>query len=500
MSMLMYNITEDGLFDISIEQNFSPPKYNKVVYGEVNTPFSLIKDMIELFPESTYTNINNRWLDPAAGCGYYPIMLYNKLMISLEEKIPNKEQRQQHIIENMLYMCEINNLNVKQLENMFTIFLPTLNRTTQPNIINDNFLSTTLQTFTMNNIKFDCIIGNPPYNSNGIKKVPTNTTKNKKNDGITVWYDFIRHSLTLLKTYGFLSMIVPVIWMKQDKERMYNFMLNYKIHKLKSYTNTETNRIFKGQAQTPTCYFLLQNKNNEIVNNSNINDNIPFYEIQMYNKITNQYESYYYHNGEPLPLNGSSIINKIKKYTYKYGKIHYKKSNMITKGIELSKHSSLTKYKYPNIKTCKLNNVEPVLELEYSNKPCAYYGIKKIILAHKMYGFAYIDDHGIYGISNRDNYIIGDIWNNYTTKDLYTLKTFFDTKLMLFLFETTRYRMKYLERYVFEYIPNIIKMMNDKDLDFPNEITDETVMEFFGLTDEEIKYVIGFHKKEYMYF
>lgn len=34
--------------------------------------------------------------------------------------------------------------------------------------------------------------------------------------------------------------------MKLDKAKMYNYMLQYKIHKLRSFTNTETNKLFKG--------------------------------------------------------------------------------------------------------------------------------------------------------------------------------------------------------------------------------------------------------------
>ena len=44
--------------------------------------------------------------------------------------------------------------------------------------------------------------------------------------------------------------------------------------------------------------------------------------------------------------------------------------------------------------------------IEYSNISCVFNGIPKLILAHKMYGFPYLDMSGNYGISNRDNYVI----------------------------------------------------------------------------------------------
>ena len=65
--------------------------------------------------------------------------------------------------------------------------------------------------------------------------------------------------------------------MKPDRFRMYHFLTQYKIEKIHCFTNTETNRIFKGEAQTPTCYFLLTRKFaqlNYIEDNiENVNDN-----------------------------------------------------------------------------------------------------------------------------------------------------------------------------------------------------------------------------------
>jgi len=47
------------------------------------------------------------------------------------------------------------------------------------NIINTDFLITTG--------KYDMVYGNPPFNSEGSIKVPTNNQVSKKTDGSTVW-------------------------------------------------------------------------------------------------------------------------------------------------------------------------------------------------------------------------------------------------------------------------------------------------------------------------
>ena len=50
--------------------------------------------------------------------------------------------------------------------------------------------------------------------------------------------------------------------------------------------------------------------------------------------------------------------------------------------------------------------ITPQLAINFSNIKCSYCGIPKIVLAHKMHGFPYPDLDGMFGISNRDNYVI----------------------------------------------------------------------------------------------
>jgi hypothetical protein len=92
-----------------------------------------------------------------------------------------------------------------------------------------------------------------------------------------------------------------------------------------------------------------------------------------------------------------------------------------------------------------------------------------------MYGFPYYDKKGIYGISNRDNYVIID--ENYEkTKKLFY---FLSTSFVITLFESTRYRMKYLERYIFELLPDISCIS-----DFPEKINNETLSCYFNINLE----------------
>ena len=447
--------------NILYDQDITIDNLNKSLYGEVFTPYSLIKDMFCMFPIEVFKNKNLKWLDTGAGCGFFSIFLFHTLLISLYDEIPNYDERVKHIISNMIFMVEINYDNCDKLRDIFG---------ERANIYNIDFLDIKYGT------KYDIIIGNPPYNINGYKKVPTNNILSKTQDGNMVWTYFIKASINMLAEDGYLCYIVPNIWMKPDKLNMYDYMLNFKIEKIKCLTNTETNRYFKGNAQTPTCYFLLKNTNP---------DNI----INIYDKSLQVYVPYSIENRLPIPVFGISIINKLLEYTKQYGNLKVIKTNMPKKHVTLSQIHS-TDYPYQNIKTCVLTRDTPTIIKEYSNFECPYCNIPKIVLAHKMYGFPYIDMGGIYGISNRDNYVI----INRTLEDMVKIKEFLSTKLALYLFECTRYRMKYLEKYIFELIPDITKIPN-----FPNNINDSTIAAFFNFSLDEIIGIKNLHKKDYKY-
>jgi hypothetical protein len=451
---------------------------NKSEFGEVYTPLSLIELMLSTMPSQIFTNPYLTWLDPGSGTGHFFIILYFKLLENLKSAIPDIELRKDHIINKMLYMVEIREENIIALQLLFG---------ENANIYNGNFLDYNSPTNMDINQKktpvvFDVIIGNPPFNSHGQKKVPTSNA-NKKNDGITIWSAFIIKSVSLLKEQtGQLCMFVPSIWLKPDKQKLYDFLMQYDIQRLNCFSNTTTNSIFQGNAQTPSCFFLLTK-----CPSTNI--------ISVYDFSIKKYVNYYVNNGTPIPVFGQEIINKLQPFCY----IPYEptnilsviKTNMPPKGTILSSIKN-DKYPFPNITTCKLNNDNsPRLIINYSNKQLKYAGIPKLILAHKMYGFPYLDISGQYGISNRDNYVI--IKNN--IEDLRNIQHFLSTKTALYLFETTRYRMKYLEKYVFQLIPDISRLV-----DFPDHITDETIADYFKFNEQDRESIKNLHKKQYKFF
>lgn len=449
-------------------QEFYISEKDKAEYGIIYTPFSLIKKMFNLIPPIEFTKLNNKWLDIGAGTGYFSIYLYHTLYKTLKKQIPDNTDRKNHIIKNMIYMAEIKKNHILILKNLFG---------PQANIISNDFLSINIPQ------KFDIIIGNPPYNSNGQIKTPTNTKIEKIKDGKTVWIDFIKKSINLLNKKGYLLPIIPAIWLKPDKAMMYKFLTQYKIITLHTLTNAETNKIFNYQAQTPTCYFLLENT---LVSQS---QSYTHQIINIFDKYLQKYieYSFFLERNKPIPLSSISIIKKLSNALNTVNHLPVLKTNMPPQKSKFSLYPT-EEYKYKCIKTCIFgwkisSNTIPPPEIiyEYSNIPQSYYNEKnepKLILAHKMYGFPFIDEIGNIGISNRDNYVI----INKSLQELKIIKKFLESKLVLSIYDSTRYRMRYLEKYAFEFIPDITKL-----LDFPEEkhINDETIANYFNFSEEE---------------
>jgi hypothetical protein len=157
----------------------------KKKYGEVMTPLDLVKEMLATLPEDVWLDPNLKWLDPANGTGPYPIMVVYKLMNGLKEWEPDDEKRYKHIIENMIYVCEL------QPKNMF-LYMCAVDPfdTYKLNIYTGSFLEEGFDKHlkeVWSVEKFDIVVGNPPYNDNG----------GLKTGGKNLYQKFIKKSLEI---------------------------------------------------------------------------------------------------------------------------------------------------------------------------------------------------------------------------------------------------------------------------------------------------------------
>ena len=80
--------------------------------GEVFTPFQLINEMLDTLPDKVWVDPKLKWLDPANGVGNFPAVVVQRLMVGLKSFEPNHEKRYRHILENMIYVCDISPKNM----------------------------------------------------------------------------------------------------------------------------------------------------------------------------------------------------------------------------------------------------------------------------------------------------------------------------------------------------------------------------------------------------
>jgi len=127
------------------------------------------RDRVGGIPLEVWRNPNTKWLDPANGIGNFPVVAFYMLDYQLGKHGPsefkgdkNKDKRRKHIVENMLYMIELNKGNVNTSRKIFQKIVPGV----EANICCANTLSLDDPKLKSNFgvTSFDVIMGNPPFN------------------------------------------------------------------------------------------------------------------------------------------------------------------------------------------------------------------------------------------------------------------------------------------------------------------------------------------------
>lgn len=206
-------------------------------FGEVMTPIFLVENMLNVLPKEMWSNPNLKWLDNCAGVGIFPAVIIQKLMIGLIKFEPNEEKRYKHIVENMIYIGELQSKNVFLL----LLTLDPLNKY-NINIYCGDFLCDKFNKHMKNEWKvnkFDITIGNPPYNQ-------------------TVDLKFLNKSYDLSDKVLFVH---PATWLIDEKFIQNKFEQTKKIinKKLQKVILFNGNKIFGIQLFVP-CSITYVNK------------------------------------------------------------------------------------------------------------------------------------------------------------------------------------------------------------------------------------------------
>ena len=233
---------------------------------EVFTPPYFANEMLDLLPKEVWTNPTFRWLDPASKSGAHLREAFKRLMQGLSTWEPNPVLRREHILKNMLFGASITQLTaevarrslyqtvdatgqsviddtVKEIIVSFESsegnirFIPTEHEMVKgkcvvcrapEKLVRDrrenfaySFIHGTYPTKEMENMKFDVIVGNPPY------QIGMDDSEGNRTANITPLYNmFVEKAISMNPRY--IVMITPSRWfagghsLRDYRERMLN--------------------------------------------------------------------------------------------------------------------------------------------------------------------------------------------------------------------------------------------------------------------------------------
>ena len=421
-----------------IDKHLVPDEVAKKDRGEVFTPPTLVREMLfglrksalekgkneiwginengDFFddkesdkvggvPLDIWRNPNIKWLDPANGIGNFPVIAYYMLDYQLDEHgkeakyrgDKNKDKRRKHIIENMLYMIELDKGNCATSRSIFKKIDPEA----KANICCTNTLSLTDEKIKskFGIDRFDVVMGNPPFQD-------LQEAEGKRGGGDELYMKFVKKSLELLKDSGYLVFLHPPSWRKPEYNEgrkksknagMFNLIAhNNHIVYLEIHSSKDGMDIFK--AGTRYDFYTLKktiSTKNTIIKDINGEiaeidlsefDFLPNYNIKNIKKLL------------PAKSKTKCDLGIFDDETQKYTNnpcILYETSAYETRKYWVS-NKETSQFKYPLVHTTPIDGVR----YYYSNtKDKGMFGIPKVIFGDGGINEPIIDLTGKYGMT-----------------------------------------------------------------------------------------------------
>ena len=374
----------------------------KKTLGEVMTPITLVEQMLNTLPSEVWSNPNLKWLDPCAGVGTFPSIVVQRLMKGLENVIPNPEKRYGHIIENMIYVCELQDKNLFVFNCVFDLGDNNATNSYCGSFLDENFDKHMSDVWGVE--KFDIVMGNPPYQTSNEGETKTQP----------IWQLFVEKSLNILIEDGYLNMVHPGGWRNIDGKfkSVQKMMTERQIQYLKIHTFKDGLKTFG--AKINYDYYCLKNRKTNNFKTKIVceNGDVVKYDLSKVEFIPGE--------------NIEEIYSLIAKDGEDKVQLSHSFSFYETRKEWMSKVKTPTN-KYPCVYMVSYLN-EPTFY--YSSHKKEFFNTPKVVWGNGSTGVI-IDKDGEYGLTQFAYGIVDDVKNLDSIKKAITSEKFI-SKIMLF--------------------------------------------------------------------
>ena len=176
-----------------------------------STPVHLVREMLDKLPLEIWSNPDAKFLDPACSTGTFLLEIVRKLNTGLVLEFPDQTDRLKHILTKQIWGSEMSRVPLLVTKAAFEkLFIDTTGIVGEVNIYPANALDGVKE---IKNMKFDVVVGNPPYQA-------PQDAEGKRGSGDTLWNKFVQKSVQhFLKDKGYLCFVHPAGWRKPQSPR-----------------------------------------------------------------------------------------------------------------------------------------------------------------------------------------------------------------------------------------------------------------------------------------
>lgn len=352
---------------------------------EVFTPPEVANKMLDMLPQELFTSPDTKFLDPACKSGVFLREITKRLIEGLEDKIPDLRERINHILKNQVYGIAITELTSllsrrsvycsKYANSIFSIadfdnvqgnirFKNTKHKFKDGKCVFcgaseseygakkreglENHAYEMIHSIKPEEIlkmKFDVIIGNPPYQLND---------GGAQASAVPIYQHFIEQAKKLNPSY--LTMIIPARWMTGGRglDKFRSTMINdTSIQILHDYANSSD--CFSGvEIKGGICFFLR---------NNNYNGKCKIY--RHFNDEVRESTRFLKEDGDNIFIREDRLIS-IKNKVQVFGEEYFENivSFMKPYGLRGDVFKNPNKYKLPKMSETKDNNYYSIVGLE----------------------------------------------------------------------------------------------------------------------------------------